>query len=989
MSKDTNLKLPTLQPKAVFGIRSDIYQNIHYFGEDKVAYIAGNYIVICTIKGNTKEKTQYFIPANPELGEITSFAIDEFKEQIWLLIGQKGEKGEKSIINFKFLNKLDHSKEDQKSKKLALEDMEAADTFQSLSVNISRGLIAALMGPKNVAVAIFQHDLRGGTKPHSVTRLYLTITYKFLTINPENASFISVIGDGGMAIVVMNEIEKKQPPARLEIEPKTPGFSEFQNLIFNFVSSTWIGKTRIACLNIGCDVVMVDFIRKFDNPQKKVFKGVHIFEGQSKGKAIFNRNYILYIARDDGLIVRMQDKMSEKTILYEKIQGSKFVQNIPKMDVHCISLNVKAGSIVISTENGQIYFVDINADNALQDGNNYKYFLTSFHSEDITCLDVAKLKPLVCTGSRDRYIRIWNYISLQQENFEMFDDEPTYIAFHPNGLHLAVLFKEKLRIMHILEKRIESYKEFTLNMPCDVKFSNFGHYISVLTRSQFHIFNFYTSEMVWGNKIADAHTEDISNLVWDSDDQGFATCGYDGKAFYWQIYDPVNRYVDYQNKDYKFVNVDIIPSIDDAKKLLVADYTSIYEISGNQSERNQSNYKKEPPKLIMKENVKDEDRNSIMAYSTLIYNSDSKLLIIALKKDHSPAIRLARYYTNQSKNKPTEEEKKLNSSATNLISNSDIKEYQANSLGVSALRTSQDLSHLFTCGKDRCLFMFQLLGTQKQDKRDETVESDLLLVYKKDMDEKGEELRLKVNKIEEEMKKEEDNFKKIKTDLQNDKAEVLLNFENEKNRYSNEKQELQKKIDSQTKYFKLELETIRNNYNKKMDELMQKHQIEMEAKAVDLKRERDNAEKERKKDADNLVAIKKQINIKEKETKEKYEKELEILKEDIAVLNEKQAKIMKEIEERKEEKIEGNDVRIKKKREDLEKLRREYLVAEEQFKKDKEDLEKQITIKKENINVKEQKKFEEKKRLQNIVEENERLNRQIKVRYFIYNKYFY
>ena len=76
MSKDTSLKLPTLQPKAVFGIRSDIYQNVNYFNEDKVAYIAGNYIVICTIKGNTKEKTQYFIPANPELGEITSFAID-------------------------------------------------------------------------------------------------------------------------------------------------------------------------------------------------------------------------------------------------------------------------------------------------------------------------------------------------------------------------------------------------------------------------------------------------------------------------------------------------------------------------------------------------------------------------------------------------------------------------------------------------------------------------------------------------------------------------------------------------------------------------------------------------------------------------------------------------------------------------------------------------------------------------------------------------
>ena len=470
MSKDQDkTKLPTLNPKAVFGIRSDIYQNINYFFDDKVAYIAGNYIVICTIKEKSKEKTQYFIPANPELGEITSFAIDEFREQIWLLIGQKGEKGEKAIINFKFLNKLDYSKEDSKPKKLALEDMESADCFQSLSVNINRGLIAALLGPKNVAVALFIHDLRGGTKPHSVTRLYLTITYKFLTINPENPSFISVIGDGGLAVCVMNEIDKKQPPARLEIEPKTPGFSEFQNLIFNFVSSTWIGKTRLACLNIGCDVVMVDFVKKFDQPLKKVFKGVHIFEGQSKGKGVFNRNSMLHITRDDGYIVKYQDKLNEKGVQYEKVLGSnKFVQNLPKMDVHYISVNNSGTSMVISTENGQLYYIDLTSDNALSDGNNYKYFLANFHSEDITCLDVAKLKPLVATGSRDRYIRIWNYINIQLENSDMFEDEPTYISFHPNGLHLAVLFKEKLRLMHILEKKILPYRDFNLNNPCDV-----------------------------------------------------------------------------------------------------------------------------------------------------------------------------------------------------------------------------------------------------------------------------------------------------------------------------------------------------------------------------------------------------------------------------------------------------------------------------------------------------------------------------------------
>lgn len=495
----------TLTPKAVFGIRNDIPQNIQYFSSDKCAYVAGNYVIICSVK----EKQQYFYPANSDLGEITCFGIDELKDTIILAVAQKIDN--KAIITIKFINKAESSlpADEHKTKKVTLDDMDQGDYFMSLNVNVSKLYIVALSGPKTTAVTLFQYELRNATIKCQPIRLTNPTIYRHVYINPYNPYFLSVLGDGGFALITINDVDKKTP-TKLEIDPRTPNYQEFASFIFNFVSCTWISKTRIALLNSSCDVFVIDYSRRMDNPIKKGIKSVAIFDTQSKGKAIFHKTGNLYIAKDDGIIVKLEDKQqSEKIMSYEKPStGAKFVTNLPRMEVHSISLSnqntqTPTSSILISTESNQLYYIDIQNDNSLGDGNNYKFLLSPFHSEDITCLDVSRLKQLVATCSRDRYIRIWNYINLQLENSEMFEEEPIYVAFHPNGLHLAVLFREKFRLMNILEKSISVYREFPIFQPTDVKFSNFGHLFSICYKSSFSIYNFYTCESIFSSKNLD------------------------------------------------------------------------------------------------------------------------------------------------------------------------------------------------------------------------------------------------------------------------------------------------------------------------------------------------------------------------------------------------------------------------------------------------------------------------------------------------------
>lgn len=460
---------PSIVPKSVFGIRSDIKENIQFFTSDKCAYPVGNYIVITTIK----DKLQYFYPANPDFGEITGFSIDEYINYIMLAIAQKGDKPR---ITLHFINKNDFVLDENKTKKLVLsDDIEPGDFFVSLSVNLSKGYIIALIGPKVQSIIVWQHEYRSNnTKFHSFWKLQLASIYKHISINPINPSFFTVYGDGGFAVCRFNDAEKKNPD-RVEINSATPNYQEFNVYILNFISCTWVSKTRLVMLNTSCDVFVIDYGRKFETPLKKVIKGVHIFESQSKGKAIFQKNAHLYVTRDDGTIIKLEEKQqSDKIINYERVQNAtKFVQNLPRMEVHHLSINQLMNSsnsgIFISTETSQLYYIELINDNSLSDGNNFKHFLCSFHSEEITCLDVSKIKQLVATCSKDKTIRIWNYLNMQLEVLQDFDEDATHISFHPNGLHVAVSFRDSFKLMNILEKTIVPYKDFAISGIRDVR----------------------------------------------------------------------------------------------------------------------------------------------------------------------------------------------------------------------------------------------------------------------------------------------------------------------------------------------------------------------------------------------------------------------------------------------------------------------------------------------------------------------------------------
>lgn len=943
---------PSIKMENCFGIRTDIGDNVQYFSSDKCAFLSGNYAVICQIK----DKSQYFFSANPAFGEITCFSIDEKDDTILLAIAQKGER---NIITLKVINKNDlgHDTGVIKEIKVFPEVEAVGDYFSSISVNLSKGYVVAYFGSKVPGVVFIHYDPKTHiTKIVAGEKLNYAYNYKQVIINPFNPNFYAAVGENAFSVFIVNENDKSTQN-KTEVTNQS-NINELKEVPFNFVTFTWVSKARIALINSTCDLFIFDYSKKFDAPLRKLFKSSFLFETQSKAKSVFSKNGNIYVVKEDGLTLKLEEKGYDlKQISYEKVPGPKFISTLPRLEVHSVSVNNPSNQlgnfagVLYSTESGQLYHIDITKDTALYEGTNFKHLISEFHSEEIVSVDVAKLKPLVVTASKDRYIKVWNYNTNPNQleiKSEQFEEDPSHVAFHPNGLHLAVLFKDRCKLMHITDNKIVVYKDFIISNPHSIRFSSYGHLFAICHKSTFTIYDFYSLDVKFNTKDSETnHTEDVTCFTWDSNpnlpDFCFATCSLDGKAYYWSINNKEHALFEYSNKEKKFYGVNFQKNSDsnnsqsDQLTFYLMDDSNVIEADGYP-------ITKENNKIIHSKD--DSKREAKGGFKTILkeeyihqfhYDQETKLIITANSREHSPTIRVFR-----------------------LGFPNEIQTiYQSNCSGVRSFKVNHDLSNLFTVGRDKCLMIFKINGITKLDKREETFETDLVLKIKWELDQEKEQLRQKLAAIEDEMTRDKEKADKEKQDLQleieNNNSQLRL----DEQRYEADKRDLEEQIYKKRREFMLEEDEKKAVHSEKIESL-EKEQLqnkknklkEEEKEAKTIKETLDDQESKSKNNNRMYEAEEKRLEF-------ELEEKLVTITARIKQKEQLKKKLDEELKEKKETRIKENDCEISKKRYELEKLRIEYDKVEDEFKLLQKSLnDEYIERKKEVKNLEEQKNTE-------------------------------
>lgn len=137
---------------------------------------------------------------------------------------------------------------------------------------------------------------------------------------------------------------------------------------------------------------------------------------------------------------------------------------------------------------------------ALIDQINYNVVANGFHKGEISCMDICVQRPIIATLSRaDSTVRVWNYDSGQCElerEYVKFQKEHNNeylqaIALHPSGFYMAIGFKDKVKVFHLMQQDIRLFVTLDIARVHLIKFSNGGQILACVDHKDINLYQSY------------------------------------------------------------------------------------------------------------------------------------------------------------------------------------------------------------------------------------------------------------------------------------------------------------------------------------------------------------------------------------------------------------------------------------------------------------------------------------------------------------------
>ena len=106
------------------------------------------------------------------------------------------------------------------------------------------------------------------------------------------------------------------------------------------------------------------------------------------------------------------------------------------------------------TRTNQLLKVDIPLYEGADQKPKFDFVHCAFHTHEITGLDVCIRKQLLVTCSKDKTVKIWNFVTKTLEISLLLTEDTYAVAFHPSGFHVVVATGDKILLMNVLSKSL-------------------------------------------------------------------------------------------------------------------------------------------------------------------------------------------------------------------------------------------------------------------------------------------------------------------------------------------------------------------------------------------------------------------------------------------------------------------------------------------------------------------------------------------------------
>ena len=511
----------SLSVRQIYGVNSNVIDNLSFCDDDTVVYVAGHSIVLY----NKADKRQRFISQGQDKDVsdcITAFASGCGKR--YCAVAERGDHPQIHVYDLRtFRKKKTLSSIDAESKEFICMEFSADDQF----------LLTLTCGP-DWALGVWNWNkskLMANIQVSSAPNALIT-RCSFSPIDPT-----VVCASGRDTIRFFRLSDKELRP--LQVDQGT--------MEYNFISHCWLKHPEDHLIagtdagqillfrsgeylaTLGClNTYLADPKNELTDSSAADFPIVSILP--------FTFGFVVGSTFGNIFVVRFDDSVGDG-FLYDSqfsvVNRIFFGGDISDGPVIRMASSPNDESICVLTGDCQMLSLDTMTITDPLAAEPFRYLQCSFHGpKNIQGLDVCARKPLIITCCKDNTLRIWNYKTNELELFKVFLEDMYCASLHPTGLHCAVGFTDKLRVYHILVDEIRVCLEVTIKNCRECKFSKGGNLIAAANGNSIIVLDFYT-----GEKVADlrGHNGKVKSISWLDSGNQLLSCGIDGAVYLWDL----------------------------------------------------------------------------------------------------------------------------------------------------------------------------------------------------------------------------------------------------------------------------------------------------------------------------------------------------------------------------------------------------------------------------------------------------------------------
>ena len=548
MQKPKEMELRTLNKRHAFGIKSDVYGCIHWLDENTLTYPVGRNVVIHNVQSNA----QKFFLTSEKTESITAIALSPNKK--YIAIAESGDHPQIQIVD---------TNTRKRRRVLNVTDL-GSDRFVAMQFSADGRHLATQGGAPHWNLLYWNWErskplaqvqvVRDQSIPQGRDFNYNVVSH--ISINPKDPLHIVVSGNG---------LFRFYRYVDGVLRPSSGGLGKAHTQ--NFTCHSWVTEDRIIVATDNGDLLLIAD-GEFRCPLPVAPSDNHsicAIMPTSKGFVCGGESSLIHIFEqtDDK---EMYKKL--RTLTIEPKNRDPLDDSARKCTIRNFALTHGEDMLAMATSTLQVYGLNFSVDWSKHDNPIFHTITQPFHAAPIVGLDTCIRKPLVATSSLDRTVRIWNTQEHTVEVIKTFPTEPGAISLHPSGLHILVVFSDKVRFMNLYGDSIQDFKSWTLRSVSDVKFSVGGQYFAVVHGNSIQLYNTYTCEQTFFGQLR-GHSQKVRSIQWCSPDLRIPTdtrivsCATDGSVIDWSVKD-VHKGPEHLDRKYQYHSV-----VSDHEKILV------------------------------------------------------------------------------------------------------------------------------------------------------------------------------------------------------------------------------------------------------------------------------------------------------------------------------------------------------------------------------------------------------------------------------------